>query len=175
MLWQPPAGRGRCETIVLDPVEHDQVLTLIDDAFNANPASLDAALEVLAASTPVNGLGRLETGRRIAILGDMLELGEDEIALHEQFADHHTLERITTVHCVGPRMRSLWVRLPVDKQGIWVENAPGLVGNVHGLIDPGDVVLVKGSKGSKVSILVDAIRNLGHRQGGNEDKTQGTA
>lgn len=159
-LWQPPAGRGSRETVMLDAVETDQVLTLIDDAFNASPTSLDAALNVLAASQPTDELGQRAKGRRIAILGDMLELGQDEAALHTGFASHPAFDEITRVHCSGPLMRGLWLALPEHKRGEWVSNAQELAAMAHRLVDAGDVILVKGSKGARVSLVVDAIRKL---------------
>ena len=161
-LWQPPAGRGQRESISLDPVEPGCWFDLIDDAFNANPDSLAAALDVLAAANPRDGVGRLKKGRRIAILGDMLELGPGERALHEAVARHPALATLTLVHCVGPRMRWLWDILPARQRGEWVETAAELAGRAHHLADAGDVILVKGSKGSKVSLVVDALRKLGH-------------
>lgn len=159
--WRPPGGRGTREIIALDPVEeHD--IALIDDAFNANPASMAAAFDVLAATEPEHGIGRIDAGRRIAILGDMLELGPDEVALHAALAQHPAMDRIHMVHCVGPRMTALWEALPEAKRGQQAEQAEDLVPRAHGLVDAGDVVLVKGSKGSRVSLVVDAIRNLGH-------------
>ena len=160
-LWQPPPGRGTRETILLDPVE-GLSLSLIDDAFNANPTSMAAALEVLAASHPTDRLGRVSKGRRIAVLGDMLELGATEIALHEGLADLPALAATDVVHCVGPRMRALWERLPAGRQGTWCETAEDLAARAHKLIDAGDVLLVKGSKGARVSLVVDAVRKLGH-------------
>ncbi len=159
--WLPPAGRGAREEIMLDAVE-DLKLTLIDDAYNANPTSMAAALEVLAAQRPQDGVGRIATGRRIAILGDMLELGEDEIALHRDLVDLPWMTRIDVVHCAGPRMKALWDALPVDRQGEWFENAEDMAARAHALLDAGDVVLVKGSKGSRISLAVDAIKKLGH-------------
>lgn len=160
-LWQPPAGRGTREVIKLDAAEPDQSITLIDDAYNANPTSLDAALNVLAASAPTDGLGQLHTGRRIAILGDMLELGADEAALHAEFANHPALDQIDLIHCCGPRMRALWDALPEHKKGEWAENAQDIASIAHSLLDAGDVILVKGSLGSRVSEVVTAIRKLG--------------
>lgn len=157
--WHAPAGRGLRETLLLDPVE-DQGIELIDDAFNANPASMAAAFEVLAAVPVKDGVGRISQGRRIAILGDMLELGEDEAALHAVLADHPAMERIHRVDCVGPRMRNLYDALPAEKRGRWVESAGMLASEVHHLVDAGDVILVKGSKGSKVSLVVDSLRKL---------------
>lgn len=158
--WQPPTGRGTREEITLDAPE-GLTVTLIDDAFNANPTSMAAALEVLGAMQPLDGVGRIQKGRRIAILGDMLELGPDEVALHADLADLPFMSAIDQVHCVGPRMRALWARLDGDQQGLWVDTAAEMSTQVRRLIDAGDVVLVKGSKGSLVSQTVDAIRKMG--------------
>jgi len=164
--WAPPRGRGRTESIRLDPTE-DAALTLIDDAFNANPASLAAALDRLATVTPGPG------GRRIAILGDMLELGPDEIEMHRAVADHPAMGGIAQVHCVGPRMKVLWEALPSHQRGKAVATADELGARVQSLVRPGDVVLVKGSKASLVSRVVDLLRNLGH--GAADDTTKGPA
>ncbi|WP_323041387.1 UDP-N-acetylmuramoyl-tripeptide--D-alanyl-D-alanine ligase [Gemmobacter sp.] len=162
--WSPPQGRGQRERIQLDPVDEDLYFELIDDAFNANPASVAAGLALFVQATPRNGIGRIEKGRRIAILGDMLELGPDEIALHRAVADHPAMAAIDLVHCVGPRSRALWEALPPPKRGDWHEAAPALVDRAAQLVDAGDVVLVKGSKSIKVSTVVDALRRLGQGQ-----------
>ena len=157
--WRPHDGRGQREQVVLDPVE-GLAFTLIDDSYNANPASMAAALEVLALSAPE---GR---GRRVAILGDMLELGPDEARLHADLARLEAFGRIDRVHCIGPRMRALWERLEGDMQGGWAERAGELAARAGALVRPGDVVLVKGSLGARVAEVVDALRKLGHPQGG---------
>ncbi|MBK5932883.1 UDP-N-acetylmuramoyl-tripeptide--D-alanyl-D-alanine ligase [Rhodovulum imhoffii] len=159
--WRPPAGRGARERLVLDVVDDHLIIDLIDDAFNANPASMAAALEVLAAAQPRDGLGRVTSGRRIAVLGDMLELGENEEDLHRAIADVPAFRCVDVVHCVGPRMRALYAALPARQRGQWQERAEDLAARAHVLCDAGDVVLVKGSKGSRVSVIVDAIRKLG--------------
>ncbi len=156
--WRPYAGRGQREEVMLDAVE-GLSFTLFDDAYNANPTSMEAALEVLAASAPGRG------ARRVAVLGDMLELGEDERAMHAALGDLEWLERIDRVHCVGPRMRALWQRLDVDKQGRWVAEAGELADHAGALVGPGDVVLVKGSLGMGLRQVVDALRKLGHPLG----------
>ncbi|MDX5382129.1 MAG: UDP-N-acetylmuramoyl-tripeptide--D-alanyl-D-alanine ligase [Rhodobacterales bacterium] len=160
--WEPPAGRGTRERYMLDPLSDDLYFDLIDDAFNANPTSMAASLEVLAAAAPRDGLGRVRQGRRIAVLGDMLELGEGEAAMHRALADLPQMGRLSLVHCVGPRMRNLWEALPQAKRGEWAESAETLAARAHRLVDAGDILLVKGSKGSKVSLVVDALRKLGH-------------
>ena len=162
--WTPPQGRGTRERIVLDPVE-SLSFDLIDDAFNSNPASLAAALDVLIAATPQDQVGRISGGRRIAVLGDMLELGPTEIQLHLAVARHPGLAAISTIHCVGPRMASLHQALPRAQRGQWVAAASALTAQVRALVDAGDVVLVKGSKGIKVSLVVDALRKLGQGAG----------
>ncbi|MEO0915857.1 MAG: UDP-N-acetylmuramoyl-tripeptide--D-alanyl-D-alanine ligase [Pseudomonadota bacterium] len=157
--WEAPAGRGQRETIVIDAVEV-MSFDLIDDAFNANPASMQAAFEVLAAIDPRQGEGRIATGRRIAILGDMLELGPGEVEMHRAIAALPAMEVVHRVDCVGPRMKDLYDALPVEKRGRWVSEAKELAAIAHKLVDAGDVVLVKGSKGSRVSLVVDALRKL---------------
>ncbi|MFN5996544.1 MAG: UDP-N-acetylmuramoyl-tripeptide--D-alanyl-D-alanine ligase [Paracoccaceae bacterium] len=168
--WMPPPGRGQRERIVLDIVE-ETYFDLIDDAFNANPASMAAALDVLLAAKPTDGIGRVGGGRRIAVLGDMLELGPTEAELHAAIARHEGLAAIDIIHCVGPRMRALHAVLPRAQRGEWVETAPELSTRARSLIDAGDILLVKGSKGSKVSLIVDALRKMG--QG--TPPTEGTA
>ena len=156
--WLPPAGRGTRETLPLDPDDEALSLDLIDDAFNANPASMAAALEVLAAATPREGRGAGCMGRRIAVLGDMLELGADEAALHAALSDLPAIENLDMVHCVGPSMKALWDALPQPRRGEWRATAQELAEDVHRMVGAGDVVLIKGSKGSRVSLVVDALR-----------------
>ena len=158
--WAPPAGRGLREPILLDAVEETQ-FDLIDDAFNANPASMAAALDMLIGAPVQEGVGRLARGRRIAVLGDMLELGPTELGLHRDIARHPGLEAVSVVHCVGHRMRVLYDALPARQRGHWVADAQELAAGARSLIDAGDVVLVKGSKGIKVSLVVEAFRKLG--------------
>ena len=169
-LWQPPAGRGTRERILLDRVEETH-FDLIDDAFNANPASVAAALDVLIAARPQDGIGRVGAGRRIAILGDMLELGPTEAALHEAIAQHPGLSAITTIHCIGPRMKALWRALPRRQRGEWVDTAPDLAIRARSLIDAGDIILVKGSKGARTSLVAEALRKMG--QGAAPEKGTG--
>ena len=160
--WEPPEGRGRIETFTLDPMDARMAFHLIGDAFNANPASMAAALDVLASTEFKDGNGRIAKGRRIAVLGDMLELGPDEAALHAGLAELKSLRAASLVHAVGPRMRALYKALPDSQRGIWTETAEELAERAHTLIEAGDAVMVKGSKGSRVSLVVDALRKLGH-------------
>lgn len=161
--WAPPAGRGGREVITLDEVDGTS-FELIDDAFNANPASVAAALDLLIATTPKHGVGRVGAGRRIAILGDMLELGPTENALHAAIADHPSLSKIDVIHCVGPRMAHLWQALPRAQRGAQVARAADLLLSLRSHMDAGDVILVKSSKGTKCALIVDALRKFGQAQ-----------
>jgi UDP-N-acetylmuramoyl-tripeptide--D-alanyl-D-alanine ligase len=112
--------------------------TLIDDSFNGNPASMVAALDSLMARP-------LKKGRRIAILGDMLELGAEAPAYHKALAKH--LEDVDGVYCVGPLMRHLYDLLPAGKGLGWHEDPATLEPReIATLLRVGDVVVVKGSK-----------------------------
>ncbi|MBY5989264.1 UDP-N-acetylmuramoyl-tripeptide--D-alanyl-D-alanine ligase [Roseovarius atlanticus] len=168
-LWRPYKGRGTRETLMLDAVDERMSIELIDDAFNANPTSMAAALEVLAAARVRNDIGRVAAGRRIAILGDMLELGPDEARMHREVADLPFVKDIQVIHCVGPRMKTLYDALPGAQRGRWVESAGELAAEVHRLVDAGDVILVKGSKGSYVSEVVTALRRLAQAVAEKED------
>lgn len=149
--WQPPKGRGAVEDIA--------GLRLIDDAFNANPASLAAGLATLAA---------LGGGRRVAILGDMLELGPDEIAMHRAVAADPAMVCVDLVHAAGARMRHMFDALPAEKRGHWAETAAELAAIAADLVETGDIVLIKGSKSSKISGVVDALRKLGQGRASGE-------
>lgn len=157
------------ERIVLDLVE-ETAFELIDDAYNANPTSMAAALDVLIASQPKDGVGRVGKGRRIAVLGDMLELGPTELDLHQAIAAHPGLATIDIIHCVGPRMRMLWSALPKPQRGEWVDSATDMIPSLRSLVDAGDILLVKGSKGIKVSLVVDALRKLGQAAPGTKQE-----
>lgn len=152
--WTPFEGRGTREPLTLGGRE-DLVIEMIDDAFNANPASIAAALDMLAAAEPT---GR---GRRIAVLGDMLELGPTGPALHAAIADHPAMARIAAVHTVGPLMAHLHAALPGATRGQHADSADDMADHLPQSLRAGDVVLLKGSKGIKVSRVVDALRKLG--------------
>ena len=139
--WHPPLGRGAVEDL--------EGIRLIDDAYNSNPTSLSAGLATLA---------RLTGGRRVAILGDMLELGPDEVAMHRDMADDPAMASVDLVHLAGPRMRALYDALPEARRGFYAETATDLAERVAELVAIGDIVLVKGSKGSRISTVVDALR-----------------
>ena len=146
--WQPSAGRGQRITLILPG---GQAL-LIDESYNANPASMRAALALLgqAAVGP--------RGRRIAVLGDMLELGTAGPRLHAELADTAAAAGIDSVYCSGPLMRLLWEALPSTLRGGYAESAAALEPAVIEGLCPGDAVMIKGSLGSKMGPIVKALQ-----------------
>jgi UDP-N-acetylmuramoyl-tripeptide--D-alanyl-D-alanine ligase len=144
---EPAAGRGARRVLEIANGE----ATLIDESYNANPASMAAALSVLgrAAVGP--------HGRRIAVLGDMLELGPTSPALHRGLNDAVKANHIDLVYCCGPLMRNLWEALSTGKRGGYAESATGLEAQVVAAIRAGDAIMIKGSLGSKMKTIVDAL------------------
>jgi UDP-N-acetylmuramoyl-tripeptide--D-alanyl-D-alanine ligase len=141
-------GRGARFRIELEGGE----VEVIDESYNANPASMEAALALLAAS------GHGSEGRRIAVLGDMLEMGPAGPAHHAALAAIIEKAGVDVVFACGPQMRSLWEVLPGDRRGAYGEASSGIASAVHESIRAGDVVLVKGSFGSKMSVIIDALK-----------------
>jgi len=129
-------------------------ILVVDDSYNANPASMAAALATLAARQPAPG------GRRIAALGDMLELGPDERAYHAGLAEPIEHAGIDLVFAAGPRMAALIEALPPRRRGGYAETADALIPILVGSLRAGDIVLVKGSNSSKMSRVVAALTRL---------------
>jgi UDP-N-acetylmuramoyl-tripeptide--D-alanyl-D-alanine ligase len=159
--WQPPQGRGSRWEVALGPEGRDGVLGLIDESYNANPAAMAAAFEVFATAPLPGAHPAARPPRRVAFLGDMLELGSGEAAMHAALASLPTLATVTTVHCAGPRMKALHAALPAGRRGEWHETAEALAARARHLVGPGDLAMVKGSNGSRISKVVEALKTLG--------------
>lgn len=125
---------------------------LIDESYNANPASMRAALSLLADVKPEAG------GRRIAVLGDMLELGETSRALHAELAAPIASAAVNVVYCCGPMMHALWENLPAAQRGLYAEASSGLADRLREDLRAGDVIMIKGSLGSRMGPLVEALK-----------------
>ncbi|MGJ8604251.1 MAG: UDP-N-acetylmuramoyl-tripeptide--D-alanyl-D-alanine ligase [Marivita sp.] len=169
--WHPGAGRGAHVSIPLDEADPSVTLALFDDAYNANPASVAASLAVLAAAPVQNDVGRVSRGRRIAVLGDMKELGPTGPELHAALADLDATKTLDKVHCVGPLMRHLFEALPDAQRGMWFDTADDMAARLPRQLDAGDVVMVKGSLSMRLARVVDAIRNMS--QGDARDDAEG--
>src|SRR5882724_5774779 len=144
---EPAAGRGIRRALEVSNGE----ATLIDESYNANPASMAAALNVLgqAAVGP--------HGRRIAVLGDMLELGPTSPALHRGLNEAIKANQIDLVYCCGPLMRNLWDALSTGKRGGYAENSASLEAQAVSAVRAGDAIMVKGSLGSKMKTIVNVL------------------
>jgi len=126
---------------------------VIDESYNANPASMAAALALLgAAPMPKEG------GRKIAVLGDMLEMGESGAAHHAGLAAPIDANQVDLVFASGAQMKALWDALPPARRGAYAETSAALLPQVLAALKAGDTVLVKGSNGAKMSVIVDALK-----------------
>ena len=139
----PPAGRGRRMRIAVAGGE----ALLIDDSYNASPPSIRAGLAVLGAQAAV---------RHLAALGDMRELGEDGPAIHASLAPD-AAATCDLVFCCGDLMGHLYRALPETKRGAHLADSAALAPVLKAALRPGDAVLVKGSLGSRMAVVVAAL------------------
>lgn len=142
-----PKGRGERRRITLE----SGTAELIDESYNASPVSMRAAIATLASAKPAKG------ARRMAVLGDMLELGETGALLHASLAETIETWTIDTVFTAGPLMRHLHDALPESRRGAHAESSDALAPLVRQAVRPGDVVMVKGSAGSRMGRVVQAL------------------
>ena len=143
-----PEGRGGRESLAFGA----GTVTLLDDSYNANPASMRAALSVLAA-TPAR--------RRLAVLGEMKELGARSAEYHASLVEPVSTAGVDLVFTCGAAMAALRDALPPARRGGHAESAEELAPQVAAALQPGDAVLVKGSAGARTGEIVAALRALG--------------
>ena len=148
--WQAPSGRGKRSTIRIGTGK----IELIDESYNANPISMEAAINVLSQSE--------SSGRKVAILGDMGELGENEMLFHSNLAKIQSIKAIDVLYLVGPMMRCLKKELPSQKQCLWFESVDALIKEIENLVIINDTIMVKGSNYTKVSKIVEKLKDLGN-------------
>ena len=146
--FAPIEGRG-AEKMIRIP---GGAFTLVDESYNANPVSMQAALKTLGA--------RKVAGRRVIALTDMLELGEDSVRFHAELAEPIAAANVDVVFLAGVHMKSLWEALPPTRRGGYAEVTEKLTSALAGAVQPGDVVMVKGSNGSKAGVLAAALAAL---------------
>ena len=156
-LGRMAAGAGRGERTVLHAPSG--AFTLIDESYNANPASMRAAIALLG-GTPVG-----PEGRRIAALGEMRELGPDGAKLHEALAAELIEQRVDLVFAAGPLAKPLYDALPAVLRGAWAPVSTEIEGVLADALRAGDAVMVKGSNGSRMGPVVAALKSrFGARQ-----------
>jgi len=146
----PGAGIGQRHGIALA----NGILTLIDESYNANPASMKAAIETLGAAEPGPG------GRRIAILGDMRELGRRSADFHRTVAEQLLTNNIDLAFACGPDMAAMVKKLPAKLLGAYADNSGALAHEVEKIVRPGDVIVVKGSLATGMKTVVEALLGL---------------
>ncbi len=134
-------------------------VTLIDESYNANPASMRAALRLLGATRPG------PNGRRIAVIGDMLELGAEGAAMHAALAADLAANHVDLLFGAGPLTRALYDAAPEAMRAAWAERSSALAEEVARALRAGDVAMVKGSNGSRMGPLVAALREHFARPG----------
>ncbi|NVJ91103.1 MAG: UDP-N-acetylmuramoyl-tripeptide--D-alanyl-D-alanine ligase [Methylocystaceae bacterium] len=138
--------KGRGATHILDIP--GGTICVIDESYNANETSVRAALDVLSH----------KPGRRIAVLGDMLELGPDEIKIHKGLKD--AFDKIDMVFTCGSLMKHLHDALPAQKRGAHASTSQNLSPLVTQAVQPGDVISIKSSRGSRTDLVLDALLEL---------------
>ena len=146
--WLPGVGRGSVKKINLSQIG---LVELIDDGYNANPVSMLAAL---------NTLGKKKAKRRIAILGDMKELGNSEIDYHKKIASLAVLSKLDCIHTVGPLMGYLHNILPEKKRGFHFKKSNDILPLLDRILKGGDCLLIKASLSIGMKKVSDAISNL---------------
>lgn len=144
----PPKGRGAREALVIS----GGYFTLVDESYNANPASMAAAIETVGQMKPG------PHGRRIAVLGDMLELGDDAPQFHADLARAIDDAGIDLVYACGPNMAHLWNAMPNARKGVYADDSSGLQALLPDILQSGDVIMIKGSLGSRMGPLVETLK-----------------
>ena len=143
----PAPGRGDTHSLTID----GKSVTLIDESYNANPTSMRAAFSAAA----------LKTGRKLAFLGDMYELGADELELHQELAEPLVEAGFERVFMVGECMRLLMGALPQPMRAGWSSKSQSLLTKLKGELRDGDIVLVKGSNASGVGEVAAQLKEEG--------------
>ena len=144
------AQAGRGERLVIEG--SDGQIALVDESYNANPASMRASLATLGL-TP-----RSAYKRRVAVLGDMLELGSEGPVLHRELVEAVDAAGVDVVFACGELMGSLYKALPTSRQGAYAKTAEALEPRLIEAVGPGDVIMIKGSLGSRMAPLVEALK-----------------
>lgn len=145
------AADGRGAQLDLD-LGDGRAIILLDESYNANPSSVRAALSLLSEKTPARD------GRRIVVLGDMLELGPDAKALHAGLADSVIASGAAKVYVAGHLVGDLWEALPEAMRGGKADEAAALTAQILSEVRNGDIIMAKGSNASKVSAFVEKLK-----------------
>ena len=154
--WVPRDGRGNFLDVNLKYKLKNIRIRVIDESYNSNPTSLNASLEILKSVQ----FDTKKSSRKIAILGDMLELGVKEKEFHRDIANNSNIYSFNTIHCVGSLMKELYLELPQEKKGLLVSNPSDLLSHILINAEDRDIYLIKGSNSIGLSFIANKLYKL---------------
>ena len=154
--WVPRDGRGNFLDVNLKYKLKNIRIRVIDESYNSNPTSLNASLEILKSVK----FDTKKSSRKIAILGDMLELGVKEKEFHRDIANNSNIFSFDTIHCVGSLMKELYLELPQEKKGLLVSNPSDLLSHILINAEDRDIYLIKGSNSIGLSFIANKLYKL---------------
>ena len=155
--WKPRNGRGSFLDISFKKNLKKIKIRIIDESYNCNPTSLNASLEILKY---VEFGNKTKNSRKIAILGDMLELGINEKEFHSEVSHNDNIKFFDIIHCVGTLMKELHSKLPKEQKGLLVRKPKELISYLFNNAKDGDIYLIKGSNSIGLSFIVDKLYDL---------------
>ena len=154
--WVPRDGRGNFLDVNLKYKLKNIRIRVIDESYNSNPTSLNASLEILKSVQ----FDTKKISRKIAILGDMLELGVKEKEFHRDIANNSNIYSFDTIHCVGSLMKELYLELPQEKKGLLVSKPSDLLSHILINAEDRDIYLIKGSNSIGLSFIANKLYKL---------------
>ena len=155
--WKPRNGRGRFLDISFKKNQKKIKIRIIDESYNCNPSSLNASFEILKNAKFVT---TKKKSRKVAILGDMLELGINEKKFHSEVSNNDKIKFFDKIHCVGSLMKELHSKLPKEKKGLLVRKPKDLISHILINAEDRDIYLIKGSNSIGLSFIVDKLYDL---------------
>ncbi|MFL2812878.1 MAG: UDP-N-acetylmuramoyl-tripeptide--D-alanyl-D-alanine ligase [Paracoccaceae bacterium] len=155
--WKPRNGRGRFLDIIFKKNLKKIKIRIIDESYNCNPSSLNASFEILKNAKFVT---TKKKSRKVAILGDMLELGINEKKFHSEVSNNDKIKFFDKIHCVGSLMKELHSKLPKEKKGLLVSKPKDLISHILINAEDRDIYLIKGSNSIGLSFIVDKLYDL---------------
>ena len=158
--WAPLSGRGKSYMIKVIHRNSEKLLNLIDDSYNSNPISLESSLETLAC-VEISNVDERRKVERYAILGDMLELGEETENEHKNISKYNSIKKIDKIYCVGINMKMLYDKLSTNQKGGWFKTTEDLIKELRNFATNADIILVKASNGFKFHQVIDKIKGMG--------------
>ena len=157
--WKSLSGRGKIDKIYFDNILQDKFFFLVDESYNSNPLSLNVALKTLSVIDNSNlEIPEKIKIRKVAILGDMMELGKKEKKIHEDLSRNIHIQKIDIFYCVGSLMYNFYKLLPDKKRGAWFQEVDKLNKNFMNLVQSGDIVMIKGSNSLGFNKLIEEIK-----------------